>query len=371
MKNVFLSFSLFVLVLCSSVQKVEAQIEDIYFPYHNYMNYYLPETLSDLGYFALTSGSYLKDNVQNDRYTYVSPYNFASPARVDSCKIYGLAACISDIVYPYGNNFDYERALYAYNEGLLNDAELEAVVFEGTEGDTIVRMVKSQVFSVRHGQYPDKGLHLSDTGGVRVGVYEFYFDTPVTVKGTFFVGLRYNGKHAQSVDDIRLYAIRMVGRNMPDYNAPVYGQCAPGYYSVDCKYDSLIWNWAALCESWWASSGTVYPATIPDVEEMELVIDLHPGFFPIIKPKNNAVVEAAEEVYGVEVVPNPTRGRAAVHSKRAIRSVAVSDMGGHEMMRKTFGGEQYIADLPEFPKGCYVVTVETVQGIAVKKLVVE
>ena len=98
---------------------------------------------------------------------------------------------------------------------------------------------------------------------------------------------------------------------------------------------------------------------------------LHPGFFPIIKPKNNAVVEAAEEVYGVEVVPNPTRGRAAVHSKRAIRSVAVSDMGGHEMMRKTFGGEQYIADLPEFPKGCYVVTVETVQGIAVKKLVVE
>ena len=369
MKKAFLLFGLLVLVLCCSVQKVEAQIEDIYYPYHNYLNYYLPETLPDLGYNALSNGYKLKDNARDDRITWVCPYNFPSPARVDSCKIYGLAACISDNIYPYGNNWSYEFALYAYNEGLVNDAELEAVIFEGTEGDSILHLVKSQVFTVRHGQYPDKGLHLSDTGGVRVGVYEFYFDTPVTVKGTFFVGIRYNGVHNQSIDDIKLYALHIYGRNMPDYHAPIYGQCTPGYES-DCKYDSLLWSWAAQCGSSWASE--YFQATIPEVEKLGLAIITIPGIFPIIKSKNNAVDEVSEEADGVEVVPNPTRGRAAVHSNRAILSVSVCDMNGREVIRKSFHGEQYAVELPDtLPQGCYVVRVVTVQGTAVKKLVVE
>lgn len=47
-------------------------------------------------------------------------------------------------------------------------------------------------------------------------------------------------------------------------------------------------------------------------------------------------------------------------------------MSGRVVQKKHYAGEQYKAELPEgLPQGCYVVKVETVQGTAVKKLVVE
>ena len=82
--------------------------------------------------------------------------------------------------------------------------------------------------------------------------------------------------------------------------------------------------------------------------------------------------EAGEAEDGVEVSPNPSRGRAEVHSVRAIRSVEVCDMSGRVVIRKRMGGGQHSVELTErLPQGCYVVRVETEQGTAVKKLVVE
>ena len=82
--------------------------------------------------------------------------------------------------------------------------------------------------------------------------------------------------------------------------------------------------------------------------------------------------EAGEAEDGVEVSPNPSRGRTEVHSVRAIRSVEVCDMSGRVVIRKRMGGGQHSVELTEWlPQGCYVVRVETEQGTAVKKLVVE
>ena len=39
---------------------------------------------------------------------------------------------------------------------------IEAFVFEATEGDSLVRLVKKQVFMLEKGQYPDKGMHYSE-----------------------------------------------------------------------------------------------------------------------------------------------------------------------------------------------------------------
>ncbi len=353
----FLSF--IALLLCDGGQKAQAQIEDIYFPYSNYMNWYVDHPLSD-NLLMVTNGY----KVSTDTiWLHFHPYNFASPSRVDSCKIYGLAACFG--VYGdglfYGVSFSQaEMAIWPYNNGFPVDAELEAMIYEGTEGDTVLRLVKRQAFTISKGQYPDKGMHFSDTGGVRTGVYEFYFDSPVTVKGTFFVGFR--DLNPSSPGDI-------IGCTPVVSIVDASGRhtfCVPGY-TILKVYHGRVQNWTPGCTHW-----TDYTNFIPDVEELGLTAAGHPSIFPIIRLGNGAVDEAEREADGVEVLPNPTRGHAAVQSERAIRSLEVCDMSGRVVQKKHYAGEQYKAELPEgLPQGCYVVKVETVQGTAVKKLVVE
>ena len=45
--KVALLLSFIALLLCDGGQKAQAQIEDIYFPYSNYMNWYVDHPLSD------------------------------------------------------------------------------------------------------------------------------------------------------------------------------------------------------------------------------------------------------------------------------------------------------------------------------------
>ena len=99
---------------------------------------------------------------------------------------------------------------------------------------------------------------------------------------------------------------------------------------------------------------------------------IHPSIFPIIRLGNGAVDEADREADGVEVLPNPTRGHAVVQSERAIRSLEVCDMSGRVVLRKQVNGDLHTVEMSaSLPRGCYVVRVVTVQGAAVKKLVVE
>ena len=137
--KVALLLSFIALLLCDGGQKAQAQIEDIYFPYSNYMNWYVDHPLSD-NLLMVTNGY----KVSTDTiWLHFHPYNFASPSRVDSCKIYGLAACFGVHGVYYGVSLSQaEMAIWPYNNGFPVDAELEAMIYEGTEGDTVLRLVK-------------------------------------------------------------------------------------------------------------------------------------------------------------------------------------------------------------------------------------
>lgn len=253
--KVALLLSFIVLLLCDGGQKAQAQIEDIYFPYSNYMNWYVDHPLYDNLLMVTNSYRVSTDTI----WLHFHPYNFASPSRVDSCKIYGLAACFGVWGVSYGVSLsEAEMAIWPYYNGIPVDAELEAMIYEGTEGDTVLRLVKRQAFTISKGQYPDKGMHFSDTGGVRTGVYEFYFDSPVTVKGTFFVGFR--DLNPSSPGDIfgctpGVSIVDASGRQT---------SCVPGYTNLNV-YHGRVQNWTPGCTHW-----TDYTIFIPDVEELGL-----------------------------------------------------------------------------------------------------
>lgn len=105
---------------------------------------------------------------------------------------------------------------------------------------------------------------------------------------------------------------------------------------------------------------------------MNLCFDFLPYFCPIIGLQSEAVEEVEKADDGVNVVPNPSRGYARVYSQRAIRRVEVYDMSGRVVQKKAVGGGCSRVELTErLPQGCYVVRVETDQGVVAKKLVVE
>ena len=351
-KVFFLSILVFIMH-CAVMQKASAQIEDIYYPHPNYMNYYLSEPIRDVDFFLHGMGIISSDTVAHSHshthyYTRVSSYNDALPIRVDSCMIYGIAACLTHLKWSL---YDPDWALAPYYSGFGLDVELKASIFEATAGDSLVRLVKKQIFSLKKGQYPDKVLHLSDTGGARASVYEFYFDTPVMVRGSILVGL-----HTNDEKNIYGFCINLEPSNI----------CAPGY---DARVwdDSILSDWSAICHHHFSGMDSV-----PDVIDMGLEEGVIPCFNPIIRLQNGSVDEAGEAEDGVEVNPNPSRGRAEIYSVKAIRSVEVCDMSGRVVIRKRMGGGQHSVELTErLPQGCYVVRVETEQGTAVKKLVVE
>ena len=263
--------------------------------------------------------------------------------------------------------------MYPYYHGYPFDLPVEAFIFEATEGDSLVRLVKKQVFKIDKGQYPDKGMHFSDTGGVRAPVYEFYFDTPVTVKGTFFVALYGDASDDGNIRRLMGYCPFLCGLN---HNRDTIGKYVPGYWTSigderivvevsgyikgnDGKYHSI-------------DSINLDGISVPDMREQVVYSGSHPAIFPIISLHNNAVDEVSEAGDGVEVSPNPSQGRATVRSMRAIRNVEVCDMSGRVVLRKQVNGDLHTVELSvSLPRGCYVVRVVTVQGTAVKKLVVE
>ena len=101
MRNkIFFEVSVIMLMFCVNVRKVHAQIEDIYFPYPNYMHWYDAQTVESLDYkatdaFIIDYAGWTFGLEAQTVYRYAHPYNFHSPSRVDSCKIYGLAGLLS------------------------------------------------------------------------------------------------------------------------------------------------------------------------------------------------------------------------------------------------------------------------------------
>ena len=65
--------------------------------------------------------------------------------------------------------------------------------------------------------------------------------------------------------------------------------------------------------------------------------------------------------------PNPTVGYVALYAQEPVESVTLLDLSGHVLRHWTAPCQEI--DISGFPRGLYMLRVQTVQGVVVKKVV--
>jgi RAB protein geranylgeranyltransferase component A len=74
---------------------------------------------------------------------------------------------------------------------------------------------------------------------------------------------------------------------------------------------------------------------------------------------------------GIQLFPNPAKDEVFVQSKYSIDKVRMLSLLGEVLMEKDFADSEIRLDISKLKPGVYIVEIETWNGKAVRKLVVE
>lgn len=245
-------------------------------------------------------------------------------------KIYGIAAVLS---YPHGV---INRTCTA---SLLKKVDGIPVFLDSTS------IVSTQNYFVyRFNHIRTSTLDIDSTGYLFPHIYEFYFDSGITVHDTFFVGI-YNPGDTR-LDTILLFQYADTMGEPWDYLSYLHGWPIPN------------------------PSGNYY------IVGQATLFNLFPwgGIFPIIKPLNDTAdsngVRQVAAASSVRVEPNPAHGSVSVRAAEGLRRVEFYDMTGLRVLSREATGTETRIDIATLPAGIYVVRVHTTTGITSRKLVV-
>lgn len=171
-----------------------------------------------------------------------------------------------------------------------------------------------------------------------VPIYEYYFDSAITVYDTFNIGV--------------------MDSNTPDY-AGILQPLA--VISEEWSPQAYYWLWDFTSHrNFHAPHGNLVASW--------------GGIFPIIKPLTDTAdsngVQLVAATNSVCVEPNPAHGTVNVRAAEGLRRVEFFDMTGLRAMSREASGPEAHIDIATLPAGIYVVRVHTTTGIVSRKLVV-
>ena len=70
-------------------------------------------------------------------------------------------------------------------------------------------------------------------------------------------------------------------------------------------------------------------------------------------------------------MPNPAHDVVNVLSSYQLKSVAVYDLTGRQLLEQPADGMTATVDVSSLPRGTYILAIRTLQGVATKRLLVE
>ena len=94
----------------------------------------------------------------------------------------------------------------------------------------------------------------------------------------------------------------------------------------------------------------------------------HTTHFSVRKPN---VIENVRETIRLSVFPNPARERISVSCEKEMRRVTLCNALGQQLLRVNPNAPQAELQVTGLPRGLYLLKVETANGTAVRKVVVE
>ncbi len=254
----------------------------------------------------------------------------------DTLQIYGVAAT-------YNNCYDLEPlpeiAVYQYeHDSTLYSGHGVLTELNRTRAMSRIRNYTYRA-TVRLCDYTFTNIEEWDNDVVSVvPAYEYYFNQPITVHDTFFVG-GLNGTTPQAV------YINYGHAAFLDEFIATYGH----HTTVERRWNKLV------------------IVNLPINYKI-----LYGGFFPIIRPlhgSDSTAIDMVDYSRMVSLAPNPTDGRFTVTSDDGLRAIMIYDMTGRAVMRRNASGSRVEFDASALPKGCYILAATTTNGVARKKLI--
>ena len=198
------------------------------------------------------------------------------------------------------------------------------------------------------------------------GLYEVYFDEPITVRDSFYVGgteenddwidpnvgkLHWETVKYDALPKDRTDSITMRGRIPHMYNDP--------------NWDTSRWFIGKTLSEW-----MLFP--IIDTTGMTPPDTTQGGDTTVVDTTvldTTGISRLADQF--TRILPNPTTGHAVVHSSIPMRSVAVYDPAGRCILRRRVDGTIAQLDLEGHARGQYYVVIETPAGRALKRLLLQ
>ncbi|MBR5091993.1 MAG: T9SS type A sorting domain-containing protein [Bacteroidales bacterium] len=183
-------------------------------------------------------------------------------------------------------------------------------------------------------------------------VYETYFDAPVTMIDTFYVGAKRGGSHYKLNDSTynTLYysAIRYLQPKYTLWDEPIYQAICFDHSSPQWSYYSSRADGLYL----------MFPILTPDTVD-------HP------QDSNTTTLplEVVLERY-VNLMPNPASEQVRLVSSFGLTRVEAYNEAGKRVYDGAASGYGAVLDLQGWPAGLYLLRVHTRMGVVTKKLVV-
>ena len=253
----------------------------------------------------------------------------------DSTTVYGIAVTMCNVE---GHNVRQCTAI------LFQKSNTGAVILDSTNHFSL-----QNYFVYEHFYKAESGIifPLESKVDCTVPIYEFYFDSGITVQDTFYVGIKYD-----PVDLERTYIITAHAIISSAWDTSAFNNCTTNntFYNVftDADLTATVYN------KW---------STAP-----------WGGIFPIIQPLQDTAdsngVRQVVAASSVRVEPNPTHGSVGIRAAEGLRRVEFFDMTGLRVLSREVTGTETSIDIATLPAGIYVVRVHTTTGTVSRKLVV-
>ncbi|MBQ6069127.1 MAG: T9SS type A sorting domain-containing protein [Bacteroidales bacterium] len=266
---------------------------------------------------------------------------------------------------------------------IVKETELDILLYEFTEGDSNVRLIRRQHYVLDSGKRADVILdykylnyytHSAEWRAnhdslLHVPMYEFYFDSPVSLSGNYLVGVHFYSHEHPSVFVGTMYIRRGV---LDVTDRPC---CHSGFWGiVDMQRNVLKYyrySCGDMCKRACTRGGALHAALAPSLDTVS--IELGQGILPIIKPQGYlSAIRAGGEEGDVRLMPNPANRMVTVMSSYVIEKLEVYDEKGARVLEQKEQGRMTSVslDVSKWTKGTYVVLVHTPAGTTSKRLVV-
>lgn len=282
--------------------------------------------------------------------------------------IYGIATALW--LEPAVSNFD----PYEQTQDTSRKHAFEKVAIYYPPCDTMDRLLMVSEEKVIHifDSTPAYYMHLDFDANPEVPgyesegtkpVFEVYFENPVEVTDSFYVGVTFSSVFHEVVEPGHVYLYNTLP--VCQYNTHMNYEYYYDYYLDTYPDDRVIFEHAE--GSIW---GTEYHRAWGCVLS-----------FPILTPKavdttgsgtvdTLSLSQVLTDRY-IKVLPNPATDKVQVVSSYGMKKVEVYNTAGQKVMEREAKDYTATFDITSLPAGSYVMKIHTVAGLTSKKLIVQ